>query len=95
MAKKYENMTHDERMVYWQKEREKEYKLKQKHIDCLMPSQVKALKDMDKLLTSVLGTAMYNDMGGMRMVSMVDMQDLEEAHSLVKFQFNLGDKDDS
>jgi len=38
---------------------------------------------------------MYNDMGGMRMVSMVEMQDLEEAHNLVKFKFNLGDEDDS
>jgi len=95
MAKKYENMSSDERMAYWEKKREQEKKIKQKHVDLLEPSQLKALKDMDKLLTSVLRTAMYNDMGGMRMVSMVEMQDLEEAHSLVKFKFNLGDEDDN
>jgi hypothetical protein len=95
MPKKYENMTADERMVYWEKKREQEKNIKQKHVDLLEPSQLKALKDMDKLLTSVLQTAMYNDMGGMRMVSMVEMQDLEEAHNLVKFKFNLGDEDDN
>jgi len=95
MPKKYENMTADERMVYWEKKRDQEKKNKQKHVDLLEPSQLKALKDMNKLLTSMLRTAMYNDMGGMRMVSMVEMQDLEEAHNLVQFKFNLGDEDDS
>jgi len=91
MAKKYHNMTPNERMRYWEKVREKERIQRRNRIGKLSIDQRAAVINVHKLLDSVLDTALYPDMGGVRAVSAYDLQQLSDAKDTLQFQFNLGE----
>jgi len=89
MAKKLENMTTDERIEYWANVREKERIDRRNRIAKLTMDQRAAVINVNKLLDSVLDVAIYPDMGGIRMVSAFDLQELSDAMDTLQFQFNL------
>ena len=89
MAKKLENMTHDERMEHIENVREKERINRRNRIAKLTMDQRAAVIDINKLLDKVLDVALYPDMGGIRMVSAYDLQELSDAMDTLQYQFNL------
>ena len=89
MAKKLENMTQDERIAYWALKREKERINRRNRIAKLTMEQRAAVIEVNKLLDKVLDVALYPDMGGIRMVSAYDLQELSDAMDTLQFQFNL------
>jgi len=91
MAKKLENMTQDERIAYWAAQREKERINRRNRIAKLSMEQRAAVIDINKLLDKVLDVALYPDMGGIRMVSAYDLQELSDAMDTLQWQFNLRD----
>ena len=91
MAKKLRNMTDDERMKYWAAQREKERIDRRNRIAKLSMEQRAAVIDLNRLLDTVLDVALYPDMGGIRMVSAYDLQELADAMYTLQSQFNLRD----
>ena len=89
MAKKLENMTMDERIAYWDKKRENERIKRRDRIGKLSIEQRAAVTSVYNLLDSVLDVALYPDMGGIRAVSVYDLQELSDAKDTLQFQFNL------
>ena len=89
MAKKLHNMTTDERIAYWEQEREKERIKRRNRIGKLSIDQRAAVINVNKLLDSILDTALYPDMGGIKMVSAYELQELSDAKDTLAFQFNL------
>ena len=90
MAKKLQNMTQDERIAYWENQREKERIQRRNRIGKLSIDQRAAVIEVYKLLDDVLDTALYPDMGGIKMVSAYSLQELSDAKDTLQFQFNLG-----
>ena len=91
MAKKLHNMTTDERIAYWENVREKERIQRRNRIGKLSIDQRAAVIKVNELLDSILDTALYPDMGGIRAVSAYDLQELSDANDTLEFQFNLRD----
>ena len=91
MAKKLHNMTHDERIAHWENVREKERIDRRNRIAKLSMDQRAAVINVNKLLNRVLDVALYPDMGGIRMVSAYDLQELSDAMDTLQWQFNLRD----
>ena len=91
MAKKLQNMTQDERIAYWENQREKERIQRRNRIDKLSIDQRAAVIEVYKLLDDVLDTALYPDMGGIKMVSAYSLQELSDAKDILQFQFNLNE----
>jgi hypothetical protein len=91
MGKKLENMTQDERIAHWENVREKERINRRNRIAKLSMEQRAAVIDINKLLDTVLAVALYPDMGGIRMVSAYDLQELSDAMDKLQWQFNLRD----
>jgi len=90
MAKiEYHNMTPKQRMAYWEKIREKDKAARAVKINKLSLEQRKAVVEVNRLLDSILVTALYPDMGGIRAVSAYDLQELSDAKDTLEFQFNL------
>ena len=89
MVKKLENMNTDERIAYWAKEREKERIKRRDRIGKLSIEQRAAVIKVNELLDSILDTALYPDLGGIRSVSAYDLQELSDAKDVLQFQFNL------
>ena len=89
MAKKLHNMTTDERIAYWEQEREKERIKRRNRIGKLSIDQRAAVIEVNKLLDSILDTALYPDMGGIKAVSAYELQELSDAKDTLAFQFNL------
>lgn len=89
MAKKYENMTQDERIAHWEKIREQDKQKRQSSMKKLQPMQQAALYSINSKLDTILETALYPDMGGIRAVSAFDLQELSDAKETLEFQFNL------
>lgn len=91
MGKKieYHNMTPKQRMAYWEKLREKDKAARAVKINKLSLEQRKAVVEVNRLLDSILDTALYPDMGGIKMVSAYDLQELSDAKDTLQFQFNL------
>ena len=90
MAKKYENMTTEERIAYNARQRKKERIQRKIRIDRLSKEQREAVTNVYKLLDDVLETALYPSMGGIKCVSAYDLQELEDAKDTLANQFNLG-----
>ena len=90
MAKKYENMTTEERIAYHAKQRKKERIQRKIRIDRLSDEQRMSVTNVYKLLDDVLETALYPSMGGIKCVSAYDLQELEDAKDTLANQFNLG-----
>ena len=89
MPKKLKNMTDDERIAYWESEREKARIQRRNRIAKLSMDQRAAVIDLNKLLERVVDVALYPDFGGIRGVSGFDLQELSEAMHTLQFQFNL------
>ena len=89
MAKNLHNMTADERIAYWEQEREKERIKRRNRIGKLSIDQRAAVIEVHKLLDSILDTALYPDMGGIKAVSAYELQELSDAKDTLAFQFNL------
>ena len=89
MAKNLQNMTTDERISCWEKVREKEKCQRAVKINKLSYQQRMAVVEVNKLLDSILDTALYPDMGGIKMVSAYELQELSDAKDTLAFQFNL------
>ena len=89
MAKKLEDMTTDERIAYWDKQREQDKQKRQSCMNKLQPMQQAALYSINSKLDAILDTALYPDMGGIRAVSAFDLQELSDAKDTLAFQFNL------
>ena len=91
MAKKLQNMTQDERIAYWENQREKERIQRRNRIGKLSIDQRAAVIEVYKLLDDILDTALYPDMGGIKMVSAYSLQELSDAKDILQFQFNLNE----
>jgi len=91
MAKKLQNMTQDERIAYWENQREKERIQRRNRIGKLSIDQRAAVIEIYKLLDDILDTALYPDMGGIKMVSAYSLQELSDAKDTLQFQFNLNE----
>jgi len=89
MAKKLHNMTTDERIAYFEKEREKERIQRRNRVGKLSIEQRAAIIKVNELLDSILDVALYPDMGGIKMVSAYDLQELSDAKDTLEHQFNL------
>ena len=89
MPKKLQNMTTDERIAYWEQEREKERIRRRNRIGKLSIDQRAAVIEVHKLLDSILDIALYPDMGGIKAVSAYELQELSDAKETLAFQFNL------
>ncbi len=85
----YHNMTPKQRMAYWEKIREKDKAARAVKINKLSLEQRKAVVEVNRLLDSILDTALYPDMGGIRAVSAYDLQELSDAKDTLEHQFNL------
>ena len=91
MTKKLQNMTQDERIAYWENQREKERIQRRNRIGKLSIDQRAAVIEIYKLLDDILDTALYPDMGGIKMVSAYSLQELSDAKDALQFQFNLNE----
>ena len=89
MVKKLENMTTDEGIAYWEEKREKERVKRRNLIGKLSIDQRVAVMKVHELVDSILDTALYPDMGGIRSVTAYDLQELSDAKDVLQFQFNL------
>jgi len=89
MAKKVHNMTTDERIEHFAKEREKEKSERAVKINKLSYQQRVAVIEVHKLVDSILDIALYPDMGGIKMVSAYELQELSDAKDKLAFEFNL------
>jgi len=89
MAKKLENMTTDERIAYFEEEREKKRINRRNRIDKLDINQRAAVIRVSELLGEVLETALYPELGGIKAVTAYDLQELSDAMDKLQFQFNL------
>ena len=89
MAKKLENMTQDERIAYWAKQREKDKAERAVKINQLSYAQRMAIVEVHKWIDEVLDIALYPDMGGVRAVSAYSLQELSDAKDKLRFEFNL------
>ena len=89
MAKKLKNMTQDERIAHWENVREKERLNRRNRIAKLTMEQRAAVIEVNKLLDKVLDVALYPDMGGIKAVTVYDLQELSDAMETLQFQFNL------
>ena len=89
MAKKLHNMTTDERIAHFEKEREKEKSERAVKINKLSYQQRMAVIEVNKLVDSILDIALYPDMGGIKMVSAYELQELSDANDKLALEFNL------
>ena len=89
MAKKIENMTTDERIAYFAELREKDRIQRRNRIGKLSIEQRAAVIRVNELLDKVIDIALYPDMGGIKMVSAYDLQELSDAKDKMEFEFNL------
>ncbi len=88
-TKKLSNMTTDERIEYWAAQREKERIKRRNRIAKLSLDQRVAIIKVNELLDSILDIALYPDMGGIKMVSAYELQELSDAKDKLAFEFNL------
>jgi len=89
MTKKLEDMTDDERIAHWQNMRKEEQEDRQEKVNQLNEAQREAALTLFKQLDDILDVALYPGMGGLRCVTAIDLQDLDEAKNVFKYQFNL------
>jgi hypothetical protein len=87
--KSYEDMTHEERLQYWDDKREEDKTKRADSLNGLQAEQREALQKLHQTLDTVLETALYPDMGGIKMVSAYELQELSDAFDTFTFQFNM------
>jgi|11BtaG_2_1085332.scaffolds.fasta_scaffold00403_19 hypothetical protein len=87
--KNIENMTQEERIVYWEKRREREAFARLETFNALSADQRQAVKDLYDKLDSVLDTVLYPENGGIKYVTAFELQELADANDTLRFNFNL------
>jgi hypothetical protein len=87
--KSFEDMTQEERIQYWNDKSEEEKIKRSDSVDGLQPEQKESLRELYKTLDTVLDTALYPDMGGIKMVTAYELQELSDAFETFQFQFNM------
>ena len=95
MAKKLKNMTSDERIAYWENVREKERINRRNRIAKLTMEQRAAVIEINILLDKVLDVALYPDMGGIKAVTVYDLQKLQEMADKLHYHFNMSSDENS
>ena len=88
-------MTPKERMKYWEKMRKKESIERKIRIDRLSNEQRAAVVNLHSTLQTMLDTALDVDMGGIKAVSLFEMQELQYAADKLHFEFNLNSDENS
>ena len=88
--KKFENMTHEERCVFWADERELAKKDRETRLKDITPKMRKALFDLVNISAEV-GDELLT--AGAEYVTVHQMHKLIDLANLVKEQFNVGDND--
>ena len=89
--KKLENMTHEERCVFWANERELAKKDRETRLKDLTPQMRKALFDLVNISAEV-GDELLT--AGAEYVTVHQMHKLIDLANLVRDQFNVGDDND-
>ena len=89
MAKKLQNMTPEERIAYWQNQRAKERADRWRRMNHLTHDQRATVLDTQKLLQEMLDTALDVDMGGIKAVTVYDLQKLQEMADKLHYNFNM------
>tara|TARA_R100001463_G_scaffold48386_2_gene97474 strand:- start:95 stop:373 length:279 start_codon:yes stop_codon:yes gene_type:complete len=92
MAKKLQNMTQDERIAYWENYRAKEAADRWRRMNHLTHDQRATVLDTQRLLQEMLDTALDMDMGGIKAVTVYDLQKLQEMADKLHYHFNMGDE---
>ena len=81
-------MTTDERIAYFEKEREKERIQRRDRIAKLSLDQRVAVIKVYELVDEILDTALYPDMGGIKAITAYDLQELSNAKDRLRHEFN-------
>jgi len=89
MEKQLKDMTVDQRIRYWEKQQQKQRKVRQEAIDKLSTEQLLAVHAMYKLSKEITDEALHG--GGVRYIYCDLFNELEEAVQSVFTQFNMGD----
>lgn len=89
--KKLENMTHEERCVFWANERELAKKDRETRLKDLTPQMRKALADLVDI-SSTVGNELQT--AGSDYITVEQMHKLIDIANLVRDQFNVGDDND-
>ena len=89
MGKKLENMTQDERIEYWAAQREKERIQRRNRIAKLSLDQRVAVIKVYELVDEILDTALHPCMGGIKAVTVYDLQELSDAKDRLRNEFNI------
>ena len=87
MSKDLSDMTHEERMKYWEKQAKEQQKERQERIDGLSNEQMEAIKMVRKYATLVTEEALHGC--GVRYIYCDQFSELEEALGKLNNQFNL------
>ena len=87
MSKDIMDMTHEERVKYWEKEAEKQRAEKQKSVDGLSSEQMEAVKMVRKYASLICEEALHGC--GVRYIYCDQFTELEEALGKLNNQFNL------
>jgi len=82
-------MTQDERIEYWAAQREKETADRWKRMNQLTYAQRSSILDVHKWLDEVLDTALHPCMGGIKAVTVYDLQELSDAKDRLRNEFNI------
>ena len=87
--KNFENMTHDERVEYWERKRECEARDRQERIDGLTQEQIEAVSDVYQALRGAMMS-----LHECQDLWMSDIKKMDESMWSIRRQFNLSDSDD-
>ena len=92
--KNFENMTHEERLAYWEKKREEETADRGalvQEMEAQQPDMIKAVNEL-RLIAHQIGTEMQYE--GPETIWVSDMHKLIDRAETVGTLFNLGDRND-
>jgi len=95
MAKKLQNMTQDERIAYWENQRAKERADRWRRMNHLTHDQRATVLDTQKLLQEMLDIALDVDMGGIKAVTVYDLQKLQEMTDKLHYHFNMNSNENT
>ena len=87
--KKLENMTFEERMEYYDKRNAKEAAERQKIVDTIPEHMIRMIADLANKADKVATTGGYGCNCGVKYLPAFDLQELEDAVSEIRNEFNL------
>ena len=87
--KNFENMSHDERVEYWEKKRECEARERQERIDALSKEQRDAVKEAYQAISAAMMS-----LHECQDLWLSDVKKLDDSMWSIRREFNLGNDDD-